>query len=170
MDSISRFPTTWMRSFYAHIWADFYKEPVDDLPYQEDDIRSVLRHTFLNGEWWAVYDIIEFSLSSERNHNSGVLQGLISTVLKEEMAGFRLVRGSFVEITDEQEIVAIEEAFAASASDRFTPVRAHVTSALQLLSDRRAPDYRNSIKESILLSKQLLKSLPATRRSNSGLP
>src|SRR5690606_9918422 len=43
---------------------------------------------------------------------------------------------------------ALEEAIAAS-SDEFAPVSQHLEAATRLYSDRRAPDYRNSIKESI---------------------
>ena len=33
--------------------------------------------------------------------------------------------------------------------NRYAPVRAHIEEALNLMSDRKAPNYRNSIKESI---------------------
>lgn len=48
-------------------------------------------------------------------------------------------------ITDEQEIKSIEE----SINTEFDSVNTHLTKALQLYSDREAPDYENSIKESI---------------------
>ncbi len=32
---------------------------------------------------------------------------------------------------------------------RYTPVKRHLSNALELLSDRENPDYQNSIKESI---------------------
>ncbi len=47
-------------------------------------------------------------------------------------------------ITSDQEITAIEEAL--SVSQQFTP---HLERALELLADRKSPDYANSIKESI---------------------
>jgi hypothetical protein len=68
--------------------------------------------------------------------------------LDEEKAGFRLVAGRFIEITDPREVAAIDAAVAAS-KDRFIPVRTHLDAAVRLYSDRHAPDYRNSIKESI---------------------
>src|SRR6185295_17139752 len=80
---------------------------------------------------------------------SGHLAEDVSRILSEEHAGFRLMDGLFVEITDETEIEAIEQALSTTSKDRFAPARAHLVSALEMLSDRNAPDYRNSIKESI---------------------
>jgi hypothetical protein len=61
------------------------------------------------------------------------------------MSAYRLVDGKIVRITAEEEIAEIEEAVHGGAS----PVRTHLGRALELLSDRKKPDYRNSIKESI---------------------
>lgn len=147
--TLTRYRSSWMRALYAHVWADFYKEPVDDIPSQEEHVRAVIRQTFLEGEWWDVYDLIEFLIESPHNGNRDRLRSAVALILNEEMAGFRYVAGQFVEITDETEISAIEDAIAATSMDRFTPARAHLITGLQLLSDRKSPDYRNSIKESI---------------------
>ena len=149
MGSTTQFRGTWMREFFAHIWSDFFKEPVDDMPFQERDVRDTVKHVFLNAEWWQVYDLLEFAINSPKNGNRDRLKQDVTVILGEELAGFRYMRNQFVEITDESEIVAIEDSFTATASDRFSPVRAHLAAALQMLSDRQAPDYRNSIKESI---------------------
>ena len=61
------------------------------------------------------------------------------------MSAYRFVDGVITQITDEQEIAEIEQAIEASKS----PVSKHLRRSLELLSDRNAPDYRNSIKESI---------------------
>ena len=50
-------------------------------------------------------------------------------------------------ITNEQEIGSIEEAV--SHSNKYEAVSTHLKRALELYSDRKEPDYRNSIKESI---------------------
>jgi hypothetical protein len=70
---------------------------------------------------------------------------LINLILEKHNAAYRLVGDEIVEITDQNEITAIEEGLAHPE----TPVRTHLETALQMLSDREAPDYRNSIKESI---------------------
>jgi hypothetical protein len=142
------FSQTWMGSLFAHVWSDFLRQPVDDMPI-EREARKVIRGIFTEGEWWRVYDLIEFVLASRHNGNTERMKDNISTILREEMAGFRYIDGRFVEITDETEITAIESALTATSGDKFAAPRAHLTAALQLLSDRQAPDYRNSMKESI---------------------
>ena len=57
---------------------------------------------------------------------------------------YRVIDERIVQITDEQEIVAIVDAMKVSDS-----VKTHLSNALKLLSSRPNPDYRNSIKESI---------------------
>jgi hypothetical protein len=60
----------------------------------------------------------------------------------------RLARGPLrllVQVTSEQEIVAIEQALA--LPDSLKPDREHLNQSLTLLFDRKMPDYRNSIKE-----------------------
>lgn len=57
---------------------------------------------------------------------------------------YRVIDGQIVQITDEEEVVAIEQAMKVSIS-----VKTHLSDALKHLSARPNPDYRNSIKESI---------------------
>ena len=57
---------------------------------------------------------------------------------------YRVVDCEIVEITSEEEIVAIEQALAIGDS-----ISNHISTALKLLSQRPEGDYRNSIKESI---------------------
>jgi hypothetical protein len=56
-----------------------------------------------------------------------------------------MVEMRFIETTDDNEVRAVEEGIDAGGSS----VRTHLKRALELLTDRKAPDYRNSIKESI---------------------
>ena len=69
------------------------------------------------------------------------------------------MEGRLVRITDEEEIKAIEEALA--KTEPLKPVKTHLNCALELLSNRTNPNYRNSIKESISgvesISKMILK-------------
>ena len=57
---------------------------------------------------------------------------------------YRVINGQVVQITDKEEIIAIEDAMKVSDS-----VKTHLSNALKHLSTRPNPDYRNSIKESI---------------------
>jgi hypothetical protein len=70
---------------------------------------------------------------------------------------------NIVRITSEEEISAIEEAL--SSSGLLKPVNIHLRAALGKLSDRKSPDYRNSIKESMSAVEAFCKL--ATKRSQT---
>lgn len=65
--------------------------------------------------------------------------------LEQEMSAYRFVDKCITQITCEEEIGAIEQAI--NKGEEL--VRKHLQRALELLSDRTNPDYRNSMKESI---------------------
>lgn len=75
--------------------------------------------------------------------------------LKSELSVYRFVRGKITKITSETEIDEIEEALDGSPK----PVNIHLENSLDLLSDRRSPDYRNSIKESISAVESICKMI-----------
>ncbi len=85
---------------------------------------------------------------SEIYHNEDInikFRNEVNIVLEEEMSGYRFVDNYIAPIIDEVEIKEVEEALEC----RYTPVKRHLSNALELLSDRENPDYQNSIKESI---------------------
>jgi AbiJ N-terminal domain 4 len=159
---------TWMDALYNHIWADFFKEPVDNIPNSEGLIRETLKEIFLRSEWYEVYDMLEFIINSSHTGNKELFTKEISRILTEELAGFRLMQNLFIEITDETEIQAIEDSILATSDDRFAPARAHLITALELLSDRRAPNYRNSIKESISAVEAIVQILTGNPQAELG--
>jgi len=63
------------------------------------------------------------------------------------MSGWRFVGDEIAPITSDEEIAEIEKALEPIGS--LTPVTTHLRTALEFLSDKKSPDYRNSIKESI---------------------
>lgn len=66
-------------------------------------------------------------------------------VFQKEYVGYRFVKGQIVQITDDIEISEIER-----VSDvQIDIVHEHINKAIGYLSDRKSPDYENSIKESI---------------------
>jgi hypothetical protein len=81
---------------------------------------------------------------------------LVNTVLEKELAGYRVIENVVTQITDEQEIETLTEAL---EDNRFSGVTNHLKRALELLSNREHPDYRNSIKESISAVESMAKSI-----------
>lgn len=145
-------PQGWALQLRKEIWIEFLKRPLDEIPFYPDDFAEEMRPLVLDEDWYHAYDLVQFLLDSPtlmRSVAGHPFRETVARILEEEMAGFRLVDGEFVEITDENEIRAIEGVLEATATPRFAPSRSHLQSAMAKLSDRRSPDYRNSIKESI---------------------
>jgi hypothetical protein len=125
-------------------WLHFFKLPLDTQPaYHSGHPKSgydVLRQHFFEGEWWEVYDFIEFVLKTINPEWRHGLKEILNVFLEAEDAAYRIVDDEVVEITDTHEIAAVESAIstAVSATSR------HLSKALEMLSDRKKPDYRNS--------------------------
>jgi hypothetical protein len=131
-----------------NIWIHFLKLPIDEIPDGWYMTQLSLKDSFFKFSWNEIYDFIEFLAN-----NYGVddinekFINACNFVLEKEMSGYRFVDKIIAPITSEQELAAIEEALA--GSNPFKPVNTHLNTALERLSDRKTPDYRNSIKESI---------------------
>jgi len=134
--------------FCKKIWCDFLKQSLNDFPKDIPKFIQLLRYYYNNYKWNEVYDCIEFIASnypdSEKNKN--FIEGC-NEVLKKELSAYRFVGGVITRITTETEIKEIEEAI--ERTDSMKPVHEHLVTSLKYLSDRKTPNYRNSIKESI---------------------
>lgn len=73
------------------------------------------------------------------------------------MSAYRFVDGHLVEVNAKEEVQEIE--LAIKNSDKFQSVKEHLKRSVELYSDRKKPDYRNSIKESISAVESLTKIL-----------
>jgi len=135
-----------MQSFFNKLWHYFFKIPVDNLTLRWSKDCGTIRQYFFNCQWYEVYDFIEFTAN---NYPDEAINGnfirMCNETLESELSAYRFVGGAIAQITSETEISEIEEALK-------TPLKAvgiHLENATKLLSDRKSPDYRNSIKESI---------------------
>jgi hypothetical protein len=120
----------------------FSKEPSDTEP----DFRSAISHlrgTFFRAEWHWIFDFLEFS-AKHAEKIGPLLVKFANVQLERENSAYRFVGSEIVEITSPTEIAAIEDALTGPKAARI-----HFDRALAMLSDRKNPDFRNSIKESI---------------------
>jgi AbiJ N-terminal domain 4 len=109
------------------LWTDHFTRLADDALSGLAKLKKQVRDSYIASNWSEVYDFVEFVVGYPRPKKDTD----------------QLV----VPITSEEEIAAVE--LAMSYSDEFGPVVSHLETALARLADRAAPDYRNSIKESI---------------------
>ena len=138
------------KGFIESIWFSFFKEPIDQIPYYTERITQELRKRFFTWDYLEIYDFIDFVASSNNPpfDNHKFIQAC-DYILKRELSGYRFVSGQLAPITSEGEILEIEKAISESAENNLKGVHIHLTDALAKLSDKKSPDYRNSIKESI---------------------
>lgn len=132
------------------LWFNYLNRDLDRLPdfygrYGKEGAYDVLKGYFSSCKWFEVYDFLETITNDQGKLVSDDTRKWINNTLEEHNAAYRFVGTEIAEITDTNEIKAIEAALASADS----PVRAHLDAALRMLSDKEAPDYRNSVKESI---------------------
>jgi hypothetical protein len=133
------------------IWFNYFKIPLDTRPKyydaysQEQTAYGKCRRYFFDAKWYEVYDFIEFLIKTIPSPWANELRDFCNAILEKENAAYRILEDKVTEITDETEIAAIEDALEINIE----PVANHLKRSLELMSDRKEPDFRNSIKESI---------------------
>lgn len=137
--------------FSKDLWHDYFKLPIDEIPNSNFDIKSKIKRYFFDCYWFQVYDFLEYLIQSKYifNTKEKLING-INKVLEREFSGYRLIEKQFSPITNEIELEETKKAI--SNTKAYTPFEGaniHFTKALEFLSDRQNPNYRNSIKESI---------------------
>ncbi|HEC79109.1 MAG TPA: hypothetical protein ENI34_08225 [candidate division WOR-3 bacterium] len=137
--------------FAKYVWTDFFNGSL----FEVDNIKSrriidKVCKASSKLKWFEIYDYIEFIL---KNHSDRKkmrhLKKDILNLLKMERMQYTIINNRICpsKRENEEEIKEIEKAL--NIPDKFEPVRKHLSKALVKWSDRKNPDYENSIKESI---------------------
>jgi AbiJ N-terminal domain 4 len=128
------------------LWLNYFKYPLDNLDHNWTEVLKQLRSYFFSCKWYEVYDFIEFVVSNYMRYNFKTsFLNSCNHLLEKEVSAYRFLDGVITRITEAEEINEIESALTINT----IPVKTHLKRALELLSDRNTPDYRNSIKEAI---------------------
>lgn len=85
-------------------------------------------------------------------------------VFEREFVGYRFIDGVITPITDDVETETIESGL----KIKFGGCRSHIRKALLFLSDRKKPDYKNSIKESISAVEAICQIITGNYKSTLG--
>jgi hypothetical protein len=158
-----QYGTAEIKPFSKSLWFHYFKKPIDSRETYGIHILKAIRKYFFECPWYEVYDFIEF-VSKYHRYNKE-LQTLINLILERELSGYRLIDGVIADITDKQEVQMLEEAL---RDTKFESVSNHLRRALELLSDKKKPDYRNSIKESISAVESMARIITGTPKANLG--
>lgn len=160
------------RTFAKIIYHDFFKYPLDALPSHKSDVIERFKKYFFDFKWFEVYDFIEFILSFDEDDLNIEFEGFINScnqTLESEFSAYRIVDNQIAQITNEIEIMQIENAIEQTNKyTSFVGSNIHLHSALEMLSDKTNPDYRNSIKESISAVESISKIISNNNNDSLG--
>ena len=139
-------PSYYAKKFGEQIWMSCFNKLLDEAPSVTiDPLFKAIKEYYFTLKWYEVYDFIDFiAIHLKFGDASSDFVEACNTALKSELSAYRFVGKKLVPLTSEQEITEIEAAL--HTARQFTQ---HLDRALKLLGDRKAPDYANSIKESI---------------------
>lgn len=132
-----------VRQVLKTVWLLFFKHPLDRNPAPDICIHHIRSYLF-ECRWNEVYDLVEFLLEHGKTFTGALLREC-NSALERENAGYRIVGTEITPITNPIEMEAVESAYQSG----FAGVDIHIKRAVELLSDRKAPDYRNAIKEAV---------------------
>ncbi len=155
------------------IWCFFLNQRRND--FYQYNRRIVATEYLLSNEnvWYKKYDLIEFALdvlkpniNSDRNYCEIFTSfvSIINATFERLNYAYRIVGGEILEVTDKEEIAAIEDALRESST-----INTHLNESLRLLSNRPEADYRNSIKESISAVEALCREITGTNTLGDAL-
>ncbi len=159
---------TQYHTFLRVLWCNFFKLPLDTLDDRTATTKSQLKEWFFNWEWYEIYDFTEFISKTESPTNNEQFREFCNGVLEKEISGYRFINGIIAPITSEEEITEIDSAIDNTGKSNLTGVKIHLETALKKLSDREAPDYRNSIKESISAIESIAKIISNNEKDSLG--
>jgi hypothetical protein len=152
-----------LRALCRRLWMSYFKKPLDTLWDDWTNTRKELRDYFFHCEWYEVYDFLEFVAHGPREVDDEFC-GKCNTFLEREASAYRFVSGEIVRIVAPEEIASIEDAL--SGPD--DPIKDHLHRSLELIADRSAADYRNSIKEAISAVEALVRDVTGEKAGTLG--
>lgn len=156
---------------YQYLWTEYFKRTKDTAPKgrsikDSDEQRYYVffrEYILKTAAWNECFDFLEFLVIFIHNNKTYIrdqarvdpdygervyvnIEKQINLLFEQESVGYRFSReANIVPITSEVELNAIDEA----ATNSFDTVGKHIKSALHKLTDRKAPDYPNAVKEAI---------------------
>jgi len=147
---LEKLETDLLDKFFSLLWMDFFSRPIDGLNLRKHKAVMEIKERFISSEWYEVYDFVEFVAHFYSNYvHPKAFTEACNYYLEIEKSAYRFINDNLTKITDEVELKEIEETIELAENNKLEGVKQHIQTALQFLSDRKNPNYRNSIKESI---------------------
>jgi hypothetical protein len=150
--------------FAVFYWEEYKGRALDELP-DPPDFAGLVKNFIQSEEWFEVFNILRASyesIGSQRERDKYIKS--INRTFEKENVQYRIVGGKITRITDEEEIEEVET----SLQSPLEGVRRHINEAIEMISDKQNPQYRNSIKESISAVESLCKVIADHEHASLG--
>jgi hypothetical protein len=138
-------------SFAKSVWTDFFSGSLLEIAKNKSNqILQKINKEYNKLKWFEVYDYVEFILLNHPNKTTKMqLKRDLLRLFKSKRVPYEIIGNKICpsEINDKEEIKEIEKTL--NIPDKYKPVREHLLKALDKWADRKSPDYKNSIGESI---------------------
>lgn len=159
-------PGSAVERFFASLYDAVLAEPLGPGIIHVAQVRKRIGSFLMEAEWHQVYDFLEHCYRTYPFENQREeFADRVNCIMRDENTAYRLLDGDFIPIISDEEIQEVEEAIGADVED---PVTIHLRTALERLSDRESPDYRNSVKESISAVEALCVAISGERSATLG--
>lgn len=158
--------------FKNNLWHNYFKKTIDSIPDQNFQVEIFIKNEFFSGAWYETYNLLEFLANIDTNNVSVRLEEFIQTcneVLESEFSAYRFINKLISPITNKIEVLEIQSAIDRSGQfSSLKGVNIHLNSALEKISNKLNPDYRNSIKESISAVESVTKVISENSKDSLG--
>ena len=159
---IKKTDTDFVNDIFEKMWTDFDGNTLDTYnpfitgdDYRDYENYEELKEKFFNFKYNEIYDFIEQLISITKGAYDSELSKNFNNVFKRELIGYRIIDGKVTDIDNEEEYKEVEKASGEN----------HIEKAIKLLYDRKNPDYKNSIKESISAVEKICKEITKSKNA-----
>jgi hypothetical protein len=160
------------RAVYSVIHCEFYKLPHNSFQHYGSHISGSFDDSFNHSEWYQIYDLLEYIINlyykpefaDYVTYTKDQFITKLNLIFENERSGYRIIDNLVTPIIDNNEIESIEEAI-----NQQDNASIHLKTALQHLSNKQNPDYRNSIKESISAVEFVIRTITKENTLGKGL-
>lgn len=150
-------------------WVSHWNKRYDEMPYHQYERLACLKQYFFTCEWYDLYDILEFTVKKTSNEKiREFLPQRCNEKFEHHLSGYRFVNNEIAPITSEEQISEVQKALDFASQPKMHGIYTHLESALQKLSHKTDPDYRNSIKESISAVESLVQTITNDPKAELG--
>jgi hypothetical protein len=149
------------------IWAHYLRQPLDKFPDYNFKFRDFINYQINNAVWYKTYELFEFLFKTL----DGSLYQLIkfkeyvNDMLERNNSAYRVIDSIFVPITNKEEIEEMRNAKENAIKTGILGLGKHLSSAIDLLSKKPTPDFRNSIKESISMVEAVCRTIEPSQNT-----